>query len=776
MQHLTDAPADLLSESAASHMDELDISHSRRAELLEESRQNIVNRLSEIVASALEQMSDELSELADKREDVEEQRALLDAVGVVKLNRHEIEQRFRASFTQLFQQRLLSEAPVVEEADEAEHEWALVDDAFMRDKLKVQRLIEQTRGQLDPDEVLGMRARLAALVDRDWFEEDQHPASPEAVFEALKMAVDEIATDTEAKSSLLEAFAPYVADQLNTVYSSVNEHLREQKVLPKIKARVAINPDTGRPYKQDENSADADSNEPDDPDRETFVLPKDGPEREAILEALAREVSAGGQEARTSAVQMLTEPKNFGVADLPMPDADTELIDALDSIQTQDQSSPAASTEALKGLTEKARETGSPLDQLTVEIVSLIFDFLYQDTRIAPPVKSQLLRLQVVAVKAALLDRSFFASRQHPMRRLIDRTTDLSSDPETDTTEDGVFTRQLAELVDWVLGEFDRDLSVFEKAVEKLDLIESAENERRSIQLAELTREAEEEETQDLGREQAIAELEARCDLLTPEFIQVFLMEWWVEVMIAACLEDRANGDTDCWQARLETAEQLLWTISPKSGSEVKQMAVMLPKMIGGLAGGLKTIEVKDGQHARFFDELMKWHTKIISQAKQVDAKRPEPTASNLAVKEDGSIHFAGQVAAVEPNQTDTVLMGAAADIDTFKRGQRFELRLEGIAPIAVKLAFISPARKLFALSRFPDFAQSFERVEFIEMLQDQELVRLDDKASIDRAIAAVGGTETAEADAAPAVDSTGPDSGSLMMLDDQDQVSVTPV
>ncbi len=774
MQHVTDAPADTAKDAAGSYVDELTISRSRRAELIEESRQSIVSRLSEIVASALEQMSDELSALAEKREDVEEQRALLDAVGVVRLNRREIEQRFRSSFSQLFQQRLHNTQPAAEQQEQSEHELALVDDAFTRDKLKVQRLIEQTRGRLDPDEVLGMRARLAALVNRDWFDEDRHPASPEAVFEALKLAVDEIAADSEAKSALLEAFAPYVADQLNTVYSSVNEHLRGQQVLPKIKARVAINPDTGRPYKPGEQVAHQDDEALEDPERETFVLPRNGPEREAILEALAREVSAGGQEARTSAVQMLTEPENFGVADLPMPEADTALIDALDTIQTQGRETPAEATDALKGLTEKARETGSPLDQLTVEIVSLIFDFLYQDPRIDQPIKNQLLRLQVVAVKAALLDRSFFASRQHPMRRLIDRTTDLSSDPEIDSSEEGDFTRQLSDLISTILAEFDRDLGVFERAVAKLDLIEAAENERRSIELAELTREAEEEETQDLGREQAIVELEARCDMLTPEFIQVFLMEWWVEVMVAACLEDRARGNGNCWAARLETAEQLLWTVSPKSSVEVKQMAVMLPKMISGLANGLKSIAVQDGQHARFFDELMKWHTKVISQAKSENA-RAEPSTGSLAMREDGSVQFTGHVPELAHEPTDTGF-GAAVSIDQLSRGQRFELRLEGIAPIAVKLAFISPARKLFALSRFPDFAQSFERDEFVQMLQDEELVLIEDKASIDRAIAAVGGTEPPPDRIAGQPARSGEFSDTLSMVDDHDPISVTPV
>jgi hypothetical protein len=63
-----------------------------------------------------------------------------------------------------------------------------------------------------------------------------------------------------------------------------------------------------------------------------------------------------------------------------------------------------------------------------------------------------LLRLQVVAVKAALIDRSFFARRQHPMRRLLDRITELASDPDADLTPSGPMLRGIEGVIDQVLS------------------------------------------------------------------------------------------------------------------------------------------------------------------------------------------------------------------------------------------------------------------------------------------------------------------------------------
>jgi len=776
MRFDTEESGEASTGSSAPAIDELDIPQSRRNELLKESRDSIVDRLSEVISDALSKMSLELNESASSSSEPQEQRALLDAVSVIKNHRDEIQSQFRQSFADLYQRRLMGR-PALQVADGADDvELTLVDEELMRDRLKVRQLIERARGKLDPEQVLGMRARLAALVGREWFEEDDQPAAPEAVFEALKASVDQIAGEAQVKAALLEAFAPHIAAKLNTVYSSVNEHLRASHVLPKIKPRVAINPDTGKPYKEGEQPADQAVDKARGDEGETFVLPKDKEQREAILDVLAKEVAAGGQEARTSAVQMLTEPKNFGVADLPMPEPEANLISALDTIQTQETDEAEAQAYALRDLSEKTREMGSPLDKLTVEIVSLIFGFLEQDPRIPVVIKNQLLRLQVVAVKAALLDRSFFASRQHPMRRMIDRTTDLSCDPETDTGEDSNFTRGLSGLIDWILAEFDRDLSVFENGVEKLALLEAAENERRSMKLADLARDTELDEVETIAREQAELELKARADKMTPEFVQDFLDEWWLDVLVASRLEDHRVGSGSLWSDRLKFAEQLIWSIGPKSGGEVRKMAVMLPKMIMGIVGGLKAIDAKDGQHARFFDELMKWHTRIISEAKQVE-RASRRTDAPIAMKEDGSVHFTGKVDSAADQNADQHHSGAGVDINALKRGQRFELRVEGIAPFPVKLAFISPAKKLFALSRFPDFAQSFDREEFTQMMTDGELVVINDKASIDRAIESVGGKplapESKQTDS-PATEEL--DAGSLTLALDDSAEEQIPV
>jgi len=147
----------------------------------------------------------------------------------------------------------------------------------------------------------------------------------------------------------------------------------------------------------------------------------------ALQQALMR-AALGTPAARGDAARMLSDPGMFGMADLPVDAVKPPLLASLTQVQRQaggesDARGALMVMELLPLLLQKVKEEGTPLDQMTVELVSVVFDYIYADRSLAEPVKHQLLRLQVVAVKAALLDRSFFARRQHPMRQLIDRIT-----------------------------------------------------------------------------------------------------------------------------------------------------------------------------------------------------------------------------------------------------------------------------------------------------------------------------------------------------------------
>jgi hypothetical protein len=158
--------------------------------LLQACSAMILDRLSQVVTEALTRISDDLTAEALRADRQERRELLLDAVLLVRESRSDIEARFRRSFNEVFQARMFpAQASATDEAQQPTRELSLVSDDSLTDTLEVGRLAQRAAGALDAEQVLGIRARLAALIERDWFDEARHPASPDAIFEALRKAL-----------------------------------------------------------------------------------------------------------------------------------------------------------------------------------------------------------------------------------------------------------------------------------------------------------------------------------------------------------------------------------------------------------------------------------------------------------------------------------------------------------------------------------------------------------------------------------------------------------
>jgi hypothetical protein len=779
----------------------------KRFELLEDCRELVLQRMSEVVAQALNKMSDELTAEALRSFRSDQQQALLDAVMLVRENRTEIETRFRHSFGDIFERRLYAldaaagAAPDGPAQDDAP--LTLVSEEVIRDRLSVDRLVGRAKSRLDPDEVLGIRARLGALLDRDWFDEGKHPVSPEAVFEALKNALAELSPRAEVKVALLDAFEPHVSQNLNGIYAVVNERLRSNHVLPKIRPQVQTFASTRRTGDAGASAADAAGAGRDGasaaaghghgghggamrgataqhgsmrgaaghpgaaPGIGGAQWEEDGANAAAAvdgygtildpmqaLQAAMTDASAGRAGGRMQVARMLSNPAMFGVADIPVAPVQRPLVASLTAIQ-RGPSQPDADG-MLPAIVERVREQGSPLDQITVEIVSMVFDYIYSDRRLPDSIKQQLLRLQVVAVKAALLDRSFFARRQHPMRRLIDRISDVGADPDADLAPGAPMIEGLARVVDRIVAEFDADLSIFDRSLAEIEALSSAESERRAASLQEVAREAAMRETLAIAQDDARTELGRRVDKDTPAFVREFLHRWWTPVLARLRADHEGEAATQAWEAGIRVADYLVWSVAPKQSEEIVRLATVLPTLIRGLKDGLARSEIPEEARVAFFDELLRAHTLEIAAAKKRAQAplppRPAAAASSGAVavrmQPDGTVRFEPR-----PDESEGAPTVSASDqvLSALRRGQRIEISDDDGARV-FKLAWISPARKLFILTRQPEESLTIQGSEFAFMIQRGQARIVGDDSTLDRAIGAVTGGAAAVPEAVDAL------------------------
>jgi len=730
-------------------VDETPVDPRRRLELLEDCRGMVISRLSSVVGEALGRVGDELTALALRDTRRETQQALLDAVTLVRSHSGDIQLRFRHIFADIFERRIHGESDGIGPGQPGSTAGlALVDDSVIAENIAFDRLIQRVRSKLDPDEVLGVRARMGALVDRDLFDENRYPASPETVFEALRRALDQLNADAGVREALLQAFEPHLSASLNAVYANLNERLRSNRILPRIRQRAVLGKQSSRGSRK-AGAADADNGvsahaagafgrlQPqagDAVDHAAGAASDALPENEPFAE-MFRQLADGSPPARRLAARLLADPSTFANVSTMVPDVEPQLLESLDVIQSGGGRSGAGGSQLLAELLDQSREKGSPLDQLTVEIVSLVFDHLYADSRLPDLIKQQLLRLQIVAVKAALIDRSFFARRQHPMRRLLDGICMAAIDPDADASADSGLVSGITEIVDWLIASFENDLSVFDDAVMRLDMLGSVEAQRRVEQQAELVRQAQRLEALTVAQEQARVEIALRTDPDTPAFLREFLDRWWARVIALA----RVDGSAESWASGLRCVEALVWSATPKLPEDIPRLAGLLPKLIGELTRGLKESGIEDAQRARFFDDLLQWHTRSIHQARSAApssrARPPDvPRPTVAQVRSAVSPPRAAQARVSEPAVPPEI----ARMMGELRQGDTLEMLEADGARKPLRLAWVSPSRTLFVLTRFPDVARPVPRAEIAGWLESGRLRLADVESTLDRAIGAI--------------------------------------
>src|SRR5690606_21326246 len=79
----------------------------------------------------------------------------------------------------------------------------------------------------------------------------------------------------------------------------------------------------------------------------------------------------------------------------------------------------------LKKLPDHAVSIGQVEDD-TINLVSMLFQFIIEDRNLAAPIKGLLSRLQIPLLKVAMVDRSFFGKGGHPARELLNEVANAS--------------------------------------------------------------------------------------------------------------------------------------------------------------------------------------------------------------------------------------------------------------------------------------------------------------------------------------------------------------
>ena len=271
-----------------------------------------------------------------------------------------------------------------------------------------------------------------------------------------------------------------------------------------------------------------------------------------------------------------------------------------------------------------SRRSLGDLDEDTLELVLLLFEALAQANDLPDPIKAQIGRLQIPMVKVAVLDRTFFDRPDHPARRLLNRIADAAvgwSDDEP-RTADSLYGR-IEHIVDRVIGEFDRDLGLFDQLDAELAAFCQREVGRVRMREASVCSVAAGKDRIASARrkaQRAIAERLGRAPWV-PEVVEALLNEGWQEVLYAAHLSGGETGKE--WCAAVEVVDRLLWSVQPKvENDERRSLLRGVPELLRALRAGLTAVGCDQRLLAGWFKELQALHMAALRGAVAADARQ----------------------------------------------------------------------------------------------------------------------------------------------------------
>lgn len=582
-------------------------------------------------------------------------------------------------------------------------ELSLVDDQSFAESLVVKNVANLLESACE-EELKDLQARVALMMGVADLDRSTNPLGAEAVSEALKQACWSLTCAQPAKVHLFEFIAHKLAPTLNAAYHDLNAHLIARNVLPRVRHAVrhggALRGRTRRPRSHESGETAGETL------RQLFT-PRD---ERANDGATMIPVDA-------SVLQMLTQLQQ-GAGD-GFLGGDRFSVDP----------DAAATANLLHGLLEAGlgKHVGS-VDSIVIDVVATLFDFIFEDERVPDAMKGLIGRLQLPVLKQALVDRSFFANRLHPARRLISAMAHAASTWDGEFSVDTSLYRAAEPLVLRIQNEAGEGDDVFATCLAALESFLAEQEMHADEKAAVLTARLEDRERQEIAHgmgEAAIATHLAAADL--PDPIRVFLAGPWLAVMVAAV--EHGGEDGDQWQESIDTMDDLIWSVRPKQGAEERQRLVKrLPGLLRGLRAGLDIAAVGTEVRDEFFAELVKLHAAAVKSGMAGPATPPNDAAAAPAAPAPATSVTPPASVAAPP-----------AELDALARGSWIELQIEDAGARAVRLTWVSPARTMYLFAnRQGQRALALTRTELARKFVNGDAQLLDDEPYIDKIVAEV--------------------------------------
>ncbi len=258
---------------------------------------------------------------------------------------------------------------------------------------------------------------------------------------------------------------------------------------------------------------------------------------------------------------------------------------------------------------ELRRTASGSLDHMVIDVVGSLFDQILSDPKVAPQMARHIARLQLPVLRAALGDATFFSSRRHPVRRLVNRIASLAVAFEDFTQGPGQhFLELVKQLVDDIVsGDFDQML-LYEQTLDKLEAFVAEQAKRDVASQSDAGNMLDNKESELLMQQRYTQQLHSALTTVPmDDFLRQFLTQVWSQALMRATLKHGAESE-ELKRLRIGGRELVL-SVQPKgSPADRKAFLVRLPQLMRDLNEGIALIGWPMAAKKDFFAKLLPAH------------------------------------------------------------------------------------------------------------------------------------------------------------------------
>jgi len=593
---------------------------SRNNKLLKAQVRSLANKLlGQYINRMLDEADDTLFSFSNKADSNQAQHVYLDAMREVRMKRHDIKSGFMESINSAFdifeKKKSLPDtahASILSDKDAME----LIDNETLEVSMAIHNMADKQERQF-PQERFAVKSRIKFLYNCTNPEVEIHPLSPITISNAFGTALTSFEIEFHVKLIIFKLFDKFVMSKLCNMYKEVNTLLVEGKILPN------LNYSYKRSHSQYRPGASRNSRYPGLTGNESL----NGHAWDTV-----DNIDGGTYQQHSStdnynaANRGSLLPTNFGLHGYtPSPRSSNDTISTLSAMQhfvsAEGYPENIKPIEIGRDIIDGIHKMGYPsimgkpsLDEKTINMISMIFDFILDDTSIPRQIKGLLARLQIPYLKLALIDPTLIDSRSHPARQLLNDLTKASIGWSRKNNKNDLYER-VESIVNTILNNYEHDSQLF-KNLHQDFLIYWKQDQRVNLHYeARTSKTTEGKERIQFAKTRVDAWIHMWC-LREGIRMQVstFLKHFWKNTMFY-CIH-KFGEDSREWRYYVKIINALIWSTTPgKNKDDVKQLITITPLLIRGINQGLLAVSTHPKSISNIFREFSKCHVTIIEEA-----------------------------------------------------------------------------------------------------------------------------------------------------------------